>query len=1268
MRKRALLFCFFFVFCLFSHFQTALADSAVSSNAESIESLEQELAEIPETDYGRRLSILGKLLTLYGTNEANAYQAGPFLEEAISIMERFFEPTSDVMVSMYRGGIEIFAMLQDSKKTLVYFEKYVHATGSDEIEFGKTEAAISFYSVVGMGYYENGKYDDAIRYFQKSASICETTGAKADCAKNYNSISGCYNSKTDYENALLYGQKSLALYQELYGKNTPQTLEPLVNIGNIYLAKADFKTALQLYEQALDLQKKGAIEENAITASLYNNIGLAYEDMTDYKNALHYLEKSLELRKKLFGEEHTEVAASYSNIGMVYYQNGDFDRALSYFFKALSLREKLFAVHPETAASYQNVALVYSEKNDYETALTYYEKARNMLVSLVGETHENVAMVYSNISRLYQEKDDYQNAVFYGDKALSIRKTMFGETHPQVATSYMNKGLLYRTFGDYDNAVFYIEKALAVYTAVYGEWNPNIATAYNNLGVIFEDKGQLDTALNYFQKALSMRIDLFGENNIVVSMSYLGIGNVYGAKGDCDNALSYYERARIICEQTVGTKHSHTALVYNNIAMVYQQKESYGEAIRSYKKALDVYLSIYGESHTMTAMAYSNLGTTYRDKKDYDIALRYLNKAKSIREQLLGENHPDTASVYVDIALVCASKNDYENAFLYNEKALAVYEKTFGSEHPHTALIYFNMGLYYHIKKNTERASEYWAKSVHASKNISNYVDTIERMKKIIRFSTDDGLVKSALETGIEATERARLDLTSIKTDLLQQSLPLYYQGVAFEAAHNNVEKAFEYSESLRNRGFLDQLGFETALKLDGITEKERTDVRTFSQEIAQARKEIATQNELGEKRSNEKLVRAGERLAKAEHELEILDSRLSERIPAYAQLRSPKTATAKDTQAWCGIQRVILEYIVWQNMSYCFVIQSNGIHIVPIDSEYDYALAATELRNAVFKKRQSLFSGKKASIQKYRSELYAKLIAPVRPYFTDGTKRILIVPDGALSSIPFDILGNEHEGVLCEKYALSFSPSVSVSMLREKKTASSFKMLGIGNAVYESAEPATQGKTSAVSDYYKKTVRSWENIPGTALELKNIKNMIRKNEHISVYEGKNSTEALVKKLSHSGDLANYSQILFACHGYFNSDEPEFSSLVFSEVSGTVSASDDDGYLTVSELAVLNMNADFLNLSACQTGLSEQRQGDGMVGLTRSCIVAGANNVGVTLWEVDDNATCEFQRIFYTHIKNGYSYESAYQSAKQEMKNSEQWSDPVYWAAFVLYE
>ena len=94
----------------------------------------------------------------------------------------------------------------------------------------------------------------------------------------------------------------------------------------------------------------------------------------------------------------------------------------------------------------------------------------------------------------------------------------------------------------------------------------------------------------------------------------------------------------------------------------------------------------------------------------------------------------------------------------------------------------------------------------------------------------------------------------------------------------------------------------------------------------------------------------------------------------------------------------------------------------------------------------------------------------------------------------------------------------------------------------------------------------------------------------------------------------------------------------------------NDGYLTVSELAVLNMNADFLNLSACQTGLSEQRQGDGMVGLTRSCIVAGANNVGVTLWEVDDNATCEFQRIFYTHIKNGYSYESAYQSAKQEMK------------------
>ena len=1269
MRKKVFICCFLFIFLTFSYSQEQqVADTSAIQSSESVESLEKELKELSETDYERKLVVMGKLMILYGQNEADAIKAIPLLEETISIMEMFFEPSSEIMLSLYQNAMDAFAAMQDNKKVLLYFEKYAQANGSDEISKENPKELLSLYSVIGMGYYESGKYDTAIKYFQKSLAVCESAGAETEAARIYSNIGACYHSKSEYENSLFYNNKSLIINQKLYGENSFQTLEPLVNIGNVYLSKADYGNALTYYEKALSLQKDNSIEENNITAIIYNNIGLVHSNRTEYDKALENLEKATNIRKKLFGEEHSETAASYTNIGEVVLQKGDYDSALNYFSKALEIRKKILGNHPETAVAYQNLALVYNEKNEYSKALENYEQARSMLVALVGENHDNVAMLYSNISKTYQEMDDFENALVYGDKALSIRKTLFGEIHPDVAASYMNKGVLYRQFGDYENAVFYIDKALSVYTHIFGSKHNLIASCYNNLGTVYQDKGQLDEALAYFQKAHSLRIELFGEQSNQLSPTYLNIGNIYVAKGDNDNALSYYENARILSEKTLGANHSQTAVIYNNIAIVYQNKKDYDGAVRYYRKALNSYIAIYGSEHTSVAMAYGNLGTAYRDKGNYELALLYLKKAKNIDEKLLGENHPETAGNYANLALIYASKKDYDNAISYDEKALAVYENSFGSEHRNVALICFNIGLLHCDKKNFLLADEYWNKCINASKSTSDYVATIERMKKIIEITKNEELVREALQTGIEATEKARLDLSSIKTNLLSMSLPLYYHGVQFEASHNNIAKAFEYSESLRNRGFLEQLGFETALKLKGVTDEERKLVRKLSERITQARKEIEKQNELGSKRNNAKLVNAGKQLAEAEKQLAELDSELSNRIPVYAQLRNPKPVTAESVQKWCKEDRTVLEYVLYEQMAYCIVIDSDKINIVPIDSEYDYLKAAYELRNSVYKKRQNLFAGKRSGIQKYRSELYAKLIEPVLPYLSEKTKSFLIVPDGVLSSIPFDILGNEADGVLCEKYAISFSPSVSVSMLRERKKRESFSMLEIGNAVYDSGEDFSLAKNTKVSEYYRRNIPKWENIPGTEKEISNIKNTIFSNEKIDVYVGKNSTESLVKKLSSSGELANYTQILLACHGYFDSNEPECSSLVFSEVSGVVADSDDDGYLTVSELALLNMDAEFLNLSACQTGLSAEKKADGMVGLTRSCIVAGASNVGVTLWEVDDNATCEFQRIFYGHIKAGVPYESAYQSAKQEMKDSEQWSDPVYWAGFVLYE
>ena len=530
--------------------------------------------------------------------------------------------------------------------------------------------------------------------------------------------------------------------------------------------------------------------------------------------------------------------------------------------------------------------------------------------------------------------------------------------------------------------------------------------------------------------------------------------------------------------------------------------------------------------------------------------------------------------------------------------------------------------------------------------------------------------------------------MSSIKSEVMKNSLPLYYYGIQFESRRNNAPEAFEYSESLRNRGFLDQLGTETALNLNGITTDEKNEIHKLMEQITASRNIVTKLANAETDVEKERYKKAGETLTESEKKLAALDEKIGKRIPAYAQLRNPQPVKAADAQKWCGKKRAILEYVLPSEDSesglktgaYCLIVTDNNIKSVPLDSEYDYYTAVAELRSAITEKHQNLLAGNIASIHKYRAALYEKLIEPVLQYIPSDTEKLLIVPDGSLSSLPFDILGKPDEKLLGEQYVLSFSPSVSVSMFKEKHTDKTINMLGIGNPVYSETESSGENRGTvkqqsadendydSVSEYYKKNIPSWENLSGSGQELKNLKTVIFPKDKVDIFEQTNATEKLIKQLSQSEKLADYNQILISCHGYFNTEKPEMSTLVFSEVSGAVKDSSEDGYLTVDELALLKMNAQFLNHSACQTGLSAEKQGDGMLGLTRSCIIAGADNVGVTLWEVYDDATCVFQEYLYGFIKDGASYPDAYRKAKEKMRQSEDWSAPEYWAGFVMYE
>ena len=194
----------------------------------------------------------------------------------------------------------------------------------------------------------------------------------------------------------------------------------------------------------------------------------------------------------------------------------------------------------------------------------------------------------------------------------------------------------------------------------------------------------------------------------------------------------------------------------------------------------------------------------------------------------------------------------------------------------------------------------------------------------------------------------------------------------------------------------------------------------------------------------------------------------------------------------------------------------------------------------------------------------------------------------------------------------------------------------------------------------------SWQDLPGTLEEIKAISKMYK---DVTMLTGKKAAESEVKGLSRSGMLRKYQVIHFATHGISVPEVPELSALVLTQ-SGEKQGT-EDGYLQMQEIAGLKLKADFVNLSACETGLGRLYGGEGVVGLTQAFLVAGANGLSVSLWQVADKSTMKFMVELYRLVKEDkLSYAEAISQVKREFIAGEYgktYQAPFYWAPFVYY-
>ena len=352
-----------------------------------------------------------------------------------------------------------------------------------------------------------------------------------------------------------------------------------------------------------------------------------------------------------------------------------------------------------------------------------------------------------------------------------------------------------------------------------------------------------------------------------------------------------------------------------------------------------------------------------------------------------------------------------------------------------------------------------------------------------------------------------------------------------------------------------------------------------------------------------------------------------------------------------------LIEFVLSEQKSFAWVIQQGKLTAVMLPPGQEIEALVKQYRDVFAGNISSLNAAQEIAKQKAQSQqIYKKLFQPLAPYLVKARK-LVIVPDGVLAYLPFETLVNENKPVpsyLLERFAISYAPSASALAAltaHRHATASDAKgIIAFGDPQYS--------KTAAGA---AQSVRGNElrQLPYTRMEVNEITALFPAAER-RVFLGLDAQEQNVK----SEPLGQYRYVHFAAHGIIDEDYPARSGIMLSIGTGST----EDGMLQMSEVMRLKLNADLVTLSACRSGLGKLLNGEGMIGLTRSFLYAGAESVAVSLWSVNDIATASLMKSFYKYLQAGKSKDEALQAAKLELLKGQQraWRHPYYWAPFVL--
>ena len=559
-----------------------------------------------------------------------------------------------------------------------------------EVHYSKTaeeEILFSLHTVFRIG--EITKIDDNNSIYEVSLKL--TADADKQLCTVTKRIRNEAGSGTGWRRLgnLLLKIRQLEKAEEVYNILLEQTSDESEKaayynqLGYIRSNQDDYEKAIDYYEKALAIKEKTLPPDDPSLATSYNNIGAVYNKMEDYSNALLYYEKGLQMKQKTLPPIHPSLATSYNNIAEVCRNMKEYSKALSFYEKLLEIQLKTLASnHPSLATSYSKIGDMCRSIDQNTKAFSNYEKALVIRERTLPPDHPDMATSYNNLGEVCRNMRQHSKALTFYERVLELRKKTLPPNHSDFAACYNNIGWVYKNMGETTKALSFYEKAFRIYENTVPSNQVDLGTSYNNIGSVYDNMGEHSKAFSYYEKSLEIFRKCLPANHLSLGICCDNVGRMYDNTEEYSKALSFYAKACEIYEKTLPSDHPALATIYGNIGGIYDNMKEYAKAVSFYEKTLEIYEKTLPPNHPDLATCHNNIGLVYDNMGDYSKALSFYEKALELRENTLSANDLSLATSYNNIGWVYRNMKEYSKALPYYERALNIQQHSLPPKHP----------------------------------------------------------------------------------------------------------------------------------------------------------------------------------------------------------------------------------------------------------------------------------------------------------------------------------------------------------------------------------------------------------------------------------------------------------------------------------------------------------------------------------------------------------------------------------------------------------